>query len=179
MNRKGNIIALGILGILVLLLIFGGVLMVIGGGAITFTMDTLEEVTSDLGMAGEDVNLSEYSDVSIKPVNDTVQMFKWGSGILLILGFLGIIIFASSIRANPSGFLIGLYLLIMLIMVICAIFASNIYEDFLDGSDEIATELKQNTAASFIILYMPMIVTIIGFIGGIIIFSGAGEGFVT
>ena len=176
MNKKGNLIPLVILGMVIITFMFVAIFAVIGGGILTFTSSTVEGITSELGMVGPS-NLSAISDVSIKPVNDTIQMFKWGSGILLIFGLIGILAFSASIRFNPSTFLIGMWLLLVIIMVISSIFVSNIYEDFLNGDDDIALELQENTAASFLILYMPLIVTIISFIGGIIIFSGAGEGF--
>lgn len=175
MNKKGNIVAIGMLALLVALLMVGALFITLGSGILTFTSDTITEVTNGLGMAG-DSNLSYASEVSIGTANTSIQMLKWGSGMMIMFSLIGIIIFAGSIRLNPSGFLIGLYLILMIVLIIIAIIISNTYEEFLVGDDEIATELKSMTMANFLVLYLPLIVTVIGFAGGIYIFSGAGEG---
>ena len=45
---------------------------------------------------------------------------------------------------------------------------SNIY----DGTDDLATRLKEHTILSWMILYSPMVFTIIIFATGIVLFSG-------
>jgi len=178
-DKKGqSAMSLIVLAGLVVLLLGVGVMMMIGGGITTFTVETINDVTKDLGVidvGGDGANLSEYNDYTIGQLNETVQMFKFGSGVLLLFGLLGIIIFASSIRANPSGSMIGFYLLLVFLILMVSIFMSNVYEDFLDDDGEIGQELQSMTMGSFILLYMPHIITIISFVGGIIIFSGIGE----
>jgi len=175
MNNKGQAGALIVFAILVFAVIAGGLIIALSSGITTYTTRTLNDVTSELGMIG-DFNASQASDFSIGAVNETVQMFKWGSGILIVFALLGLIIFAGIIRAAPDGFLIGFYILLMLIFVISSMYVSNVYEEFLDGDDEIALELKDMQFTSWLIIYMPQIITLIGFIGGLIIFSGTGEG---
>jgi hypothetical protein len=174
MNKKGNLMVLGGLVLLVLVFIVGAFFITVGSGVLTYSVRTINDVTTGLGMVG-DTNMSAISDVSIGTLNNSISMLQWGSGIILVFCLLGIIIFAGSIRMNPNGFLIGLYLILMLVMIFVSILMSNTYEVYLGGSDVIATELAGMTMASFMVLYMPMIITIMGFIGGIIIFSGLGE----
>lgn len=177
MNKKGNLIALMGLGIVVLVVIMGAFFITLGSGIITFSADTINDITTGLGTAG-DSNLSYYSEVSIGTLNSSLQMMKWGTGVLLLFSLLGIIIFATSIRLNPSGYLIGFYLLLVIVLVFTAVLMSNAYEDITSGTDELAVELSQMPVSSFLIVHMPLIITIMAFIGGIIIFSGLGEEFV-
>ena len=173
-NNKGQINALFMFAIIIMVVIVGAIVLVIGSAIVTYTGDTINDVTSNLGMSGT-TNLSHASDVSIGVVNKTVQSLKFGSGLLLFFALLGILMFAASIRLNPNGFMIGLYLFMVIIFIITAMFMSNTYESFLSGTDDIAMELKSMTIASFLLLWLPEIVTVISFIGGIIIFTGLGD----
>ena len=175
-NKKGNIMVIAMLALFVMVVILGAFFLTVGSGILTYASGTIEEITSGLGMAG-DSNLSAISDVSIGTANTTIQMLQWGSGILIVFGLLGIIMFAGTIRFKPSGVLIGLYFLMIIILIFTAIYMSNTYEELLNGTDELAVELQSYTMASFLILYMPMIITIMAFLGGVIIFSGIGEEF--
>ena len=90
----------------------------------------------------------------------------------MLIGSFGL---AFSMRGNPSGWLIGLYFLLVIILVILSIFMSNIYQDFYTGSGELETRLHEHGLMSYMILYSPMIFTVIAFITGIILFSGRQE----
>ena len=159
------------------LLVIGSLFIAIGTAVLTFVAGEVTSVTGDLGVIGSS-NVSESSEWSIGPVNETIQMFKWGSGIAIIFAILGVLILASVIRMNPNGFFIGFYIILMLVLILISIFVSGIYEEFHDGSDDIALELQSMPLTSFLIIYFPQIITVIGFLGGIIMFSGMGEEFV-
>ena len=178
-NKKGQTMTpLIVLAVGVCMFMAIGIMVMIGSGITTYTLETINEVTSELGevdIGENNANLSKYSDMSIGVVNDSVQMLKFGSGILLIFGILGIIVFAASVRLNPSLSMIGFYLLLVFCVLMMSIFLSNVYEDFLDDDGDIGAELQEMTMGSFILLYMPHIITVIAFVGGIIIFSGIGE----
>ena len=175
-NKKGQLGTIAVLGILVMVVIFLAFAVTLGSGILTFASAQVEDITGSLGMAGGS-NLSAISDVSIGTANTTIQMLSFLSGIFIVFALLGIIIFAGAIRSNPSGWLIGFYLILVVIVLFVAIFMSNTYEEILDGSDDLATQLQTMTMASFLVLYMPTIITVIAFVGGIIIFSGSGQEF--
>ena len=176
-NKKAQFGSLMLAVGLIALLVIGSLVIAIGTGVLTFVFGEVTEVTNSLGMI-DSTNMSEASEQTFGKVNDVVQMFKWGSGIAIIFAFLGIMILAATIRMNPSGYLIGFYVILMIVLVIISIFVSNIYEEFHGGGDEIATELQSMPLTSFLIIYFPQFITVIGFIGGIIIFSGMNEEFV-
>lgn len=174
-NKKGQLVPILVLVLFFMVIIGGALILSLGSGVATFTMDTINDITGELDMV-DNSNLSVYSGYTVDKVNDVVQMFKWGSGVLIIFAFLGILIFAAGIRANPNGFLIGLYILLVVVLIITSIFVSNIYEEFLNaGDDDIALELQSMPLTSYLVIYMPQLITILGFIGGIIIFTGTGD----
>jgi len=173
-QKKGQIEGLFYLGLFIMVIIVLAFIVMLGSGILTFVGNEVNDITSTLGMAG-DTNLSAASDVSIGVVNNGLQMLKWGSGLILFVGILGILIFSLAIRMNPSGYLIGFYIFMVIMFVITAMYISSTYETFLSGTDEIAMELQQMDMGSMIMLYLPHIITIISFVGGFIIFSGLGE----
>jgi hypothetical protein len=174
MNKKGQVESIFMLGLVILVFIVLAGLVALGSGILTFTSSTINEVTSGLGVQGY-TNLSHVSDATIGTANNTIQMLKWGSGVILFFAIVGIMMFAVTIRLNPNGFTIGLYLLMALIFVFTSIFMSNIYGEFLAGTDEIALELRSMVLSNFILNFLPHIMTVITFIGGMIIFSGLNE----
>lgn len=176
MNKKGQTYGLLFLVLAIMVVIVGSIVLAIGTGVLTFVGNTANEITSGLGIVG-DTNMSHVSDVSIGVVNGGIQMLKWGSGVLLFAAFILIFMMASYIRLKPNGFMIGLYIIMVIAMVLAAIYMSNTYDSFLNGNDDIANELKSMVLISFLITFMPYIITVIAFIGGIIIFTGAGEEF--
>ena len=179
MNKKAqNIFPLIFLALVLILFVGIALLIGLGSGVATYTMDTLTTSTDNLGTVSTNANLTEYHGYTIEKVNDVVQMAKWGSGVLLAFALLGLLMMAAAIRVRPSGFLIGFYFLLTLVLIIAAIFISNIYQDFHDGSNDIALELQDMPLTSFLIIHLPMFITIIAFVGGIIMFTGVGEEFV-
>ena len=179
MNKKAqNLFPLVFFALVIILFIGAALIIGLGSGILTFTMDTFTTSTDNLGSITTNTNLTEYHGYTIDKVNEVVQMAKWGSGILIAFALLGLLMMAAAIRLRPSGFLIGLYFLLVLVLIITAIYISNMYQDFHDGSDDIALELQSMPLTSFLILHLPIFITVIAFIGGVIMFTGVGEEFV-
>jgi len=172
LNKKGNFMGIMlVVGGLFLLVMFG-VMLAIGSSTINWVMDeTVPELTA-LGMQG-DFNATHAVDVTISPVNTFIQNFTWVSGVLYIFGILAIFGLAFTFRTVGDKWLIGLFVAVVLILVIGCIFMSNIYEDIYDGSDDFASIMHEHVMLSYLVLYSPGIMTLIAFIAGIILFSGA------
>jgi len=181
-GKKGQGAGVFYIFLFIMVILLCALLVGLGAGVLTYTSRTLNDVTSELGVinlgqADDSTtgNMSYYSEITFGRLNTVVQMANWGSGILIAFGILSTLIFAAAIRFQPSGFLIGFYIILMLVLVILGMIISNMYEEFHDGTDEIALELQSMTLASFILINFPVIVTILGFIGGVIIFTGLGD----
>lgn len=145
--------------------------MVIGSAVINFVFDeTIPELTN-LGEAGS-TNLTQIADLTLVPLNSVIQSFTWLTGVLYVLMLIASIGFTLAFRITPDKWLIGFFFMCVLILIIATIFMSNIYEEFYTGTDDLAVRLQEHTVLSFMILYSPMIFTIISFISGIVFFSG-------
>jgi len=64
-----------------------------------------------------------------------------------------------------------------LLVIISAIAVSQFYEEFYLDQDELGLILRTAAPVSFLIIYSPVILTIVAFIAGIILFTGEEEQF--
>jgi len=174
MNKKANIGAILIIFVFLFLLLFIGIGMAIGSSVINWVFDEAMPELTNFGSVGES-NISEYSDIAITPVNTFVQNFTWLTGVLYIFGILGVFGVAFAFKTTGNKWLIGLYFGMVLLLVIAAIFISNIYEDFYDDAGDLGDRLKEHAMLSWLILYSPMIMSLVAFLAGVILFSGGGE----
>lgn len=173
MNRRGNIMAIIFMVGILFLLIFIGVLLAVGAAIINWTMDEALPEFSGLGMVGN-INMTAASDYTLTPVNTFVQSMTWMAGVFYMIALAMSFGFAFAFRFTGSKWLMGFFISCMLLLVIAAIFISNIYEDFYNDSGDLGDRLKEQAMLSWLILYSPLVICVIGFICGIIIFTGEG-----
>ena len=175
-NKKADpMVILYIVGGLFLLL-FLAVGIVIASSVLNLVMDTAVPEFTGLGMVG-DTNMTEISGYTIVPANTFVQNFTWIAGIIYIFGIVAVLGVAYIYKNTGEKIWIAFFISLMLILIIASIFISNIYEAFYDGDDEIGSRLKEHAMLSWLILYSPLTMIMVGFIAGIILFSGAGENY--
>ena len=173
-QKKAQIEGLFYIALFVMVIIVSTVVIMIGSGFLTYTSGIITESVSGLGVIG-DTNLTSTIDMTIGIANSGIQMLSYISGIILFFGLLSILLFALYIRMNPSGVAIGLWIFIVIMFVITSIYMSSIYDNFKTGTDEIALELQGMTIGNILMEHLATIITIISFIGGIIIFTGIGD----
>jgi len=166
----------GIIGIIFLFIILFSILILgfiaaIVVGVIDFGSDTITPIMEDLGVVG-DTNLSTAATYTFGVADTFVQALPWLVAFAYVLALIFSIIFALSYNYNPNPAFIGVYIGLILLLIIGSIIISNAYEDIYNGDDEIASRLQSNSAMSYLIIYSPMILTIIAFITGIYLFSG-------
>jgi hypothetical protein len=175
MNKKSNIMSVVYFLAILFLIILIGFGLAIGSMVINWTFDEAMPEFTSIGMMGE-TNMSEISEYTLTPVNTFVQSFTFMSGVFMMLGLIAVLGFAFAFRFTGNKWLAGFFIAGMLMLVMASIFISNIYEDFYDDSGETGDILKEHTMLSFLLINAPMIITIIGFIGGIILFTGDSFG---
>jgi len=173
-SKKGNIGIIILFAVLLVVTLFIGFIMVVGSSIINWTFDIAAPELTDLGVIG-DTNMTDVASYTITPLNTLVQSTTWLTGVLYMMMLVGSIGIAVVFRTSPNKWLIGFYLGISLLVIITAMFISNVYEDFYDDTDDLGTRLKEHTLLSYMILYSPAIFSIIVFITGIILFSGIQE----
>jgi len=176
-NKKaqGNIMPLVIFGVVMFVVLFIGFMMAVGTAILNWVFDLGIPAVTNLG-THSGVNLTQASDLTFVPLNNLIQQFTWVTGVLYVMMLGGVLGMAMMFRGSPDKWLIGFFLSLILVLVLGSMFMSNIYENFYDGSSELATRLQEQVILSFMILYSPIIFTIISFIAGIILFSGQQEG---
>ncbi|MAH48479.1 hypothetical protein CMI37_21820 [Candidatus Pacearchaeota archaeon] len=170
-NKKGNIMIVLLFFVALFLILFAGFVMIIGSSVVNWVFDEAVPELTNLGTVGG-ANLTQAADLTIVPLNNIIQSFTWLTGVLFVLMLIGSFGIVFVARAAPSKWLIGFYFMLALILIIGAIFISNMYEEFYDGTDDLASRLKEHTILSYMILYSPAILTIIVFLTGIVLFSG-------
>lgn len=148
-----------------------GVAIAFGSSIINLVFDEVVPEVSNLGMVGP-ANLTEIAGYTIAPINTVVQNFTWLAGVVYTIGLLALFGLAFAFRINGNKWLISLFFVCMFLLIITCIFLSNIYEDFYNDPGDIGPRLQEHTILSFLILYSPMIMCVVGFICGIIIFTG-------
>jgi hypothetical protein len=170
-NKKGNIMGIVFFFIALFLILFLGFVMVTGSAIVNWVFDEAVPELTNLGSVGS-TNFTKIAEFTITPLNNIIQNFTWLTGVLYVLMLIGAVGFAFAMKINPSKWLIGFFFMSVFILIIASMFMSNIYEEFYTGTDELATRLQEHVILSFMILYAPMIFTIISFISGIVMFSG-------
>lgn len=171
--KKGNIEAIIYMSLVLFLVLLLGMGLVFGGMVIDWVFDEAVPELSSVGMVGN-ANMTEYAGYTITPVNSVVQSFTWMGGVVYILALMGCFGLAFVFRFTGNKWLMGLFIAVVLMLVLASIFISNIYEDFYDDSGDVGTRLHEYTLLSFLILYSPIIMAVIAFICGIIMFTGEG-----
>ena len=173
-GKRGNVIILVIFIAVLFTILFLGFIFVGVSSILNYGFDILTPELTSTGQVG-DSNFTDYSKYTITPLNNIVQNLTWVVGFVYILMIIGSIALAVSFRTSPNKVLIGFYVMLVFVLVIGAIFISNIYEEFYNGSDEFAQRMQEHTIASYMILYSPTLLAIIAFITGIILFSGVQQ----
>jgi hypothetical protein len=156
------------------ILIFCAFIFIFGSSILNFMGDTITPIFDDIGMAG-DVNVTFISKVALHPVNSIIQSMTWFGTILFIFGILALFGVAFVYRSVSERWLIPLFWVMMLVLVLVCIIFSNMYQDFLAGTDDISSIMNEYSGLNYFILYSPAIMAIIGFIAGVIMFTGSGN----
>ena len=171
----------GVLGLvmvvgIIMIVMFVGFILVTGNAVVNWVADEVVPPLSNLGVVGN-ANLTEYSQYTIQPANTFIQSLNWVTGVIYVMMLIGCIGLSFIIRINPSKILIGFFFLLAVVLIMASIFVSNMYQDFYDdgANSELSQRLNENIILSYMMLYAPLINTVIVFVCGIIIFTGRAE----
>ncbi len=172
MNKDGNAI------VNILLFVTIPFLIVIFFVAWTFAHGVLTQELLAITTTNN-INVSNTAAVTFGQIDAALPVLRWMSfGIIFALG---ISIFISNflVRAHPVFFVV--YFLIVIVAIVFAAILSNTYEALLlDTSSPLHSTFVKFVGANFVYLNLPVIVTVIGLVGGILLFIGiqrdAGQG---
>lgn len=173
-NKRGQITGILYFFMALFLILFIGFLISIGTALVDFVADETIPELSNLG-GDEDTNLTEYGDLTLTPVNTFIQALPGIVGTLYLIMLIGVLGLAYAFRATGERWLLFLFFGLTITLVLASITISIIYEDFYDDSGALGDRLQEQDLLSFLILYSPMLMTVIAFIGAMIMFTGFEE----
>jgi len=137
------------------------------------TEDRLHETMDDMDLKDTmGNNASVVIDNTMGVLNATLDALHWIT-IFLIFGMvIGIFVGSYLVTTKPVFFIPYIFLVIIAIVVSVPI--ANTYEELL--SDEtLGSTYTAFTGANFFMLNLPIFITIIGFVGGIIMYTQMGK----
>lgn len=159
----------GAISDLFLLMVAGFMIVLLAGAFIlAFGIVTDNLIAIDTG-AGEP-NISDAASITFGNINTAIQQFRWWT-FALIIGF-SISIFLSNflIRVNPVFFIF--HIMITIIAVVVAIIISNAYEVVYTSSGLFGAELQTFVGTSWLLLNLPILISVVGVLGGVFQFIG-------
>ena len=158
---------------LFIFMIFSFVIILICGIFVYFGSQVTSEVHDKMDdMTFGDANTSQVIDNSIGKVNGAYQSLYWIS-IFLIVGMVMSIFIGSYLVTTRPIFFIP-YIFILVIAIIIAVGLSNAYEQIIQDPT-LASTFAGFVGANFIMLHLPMWISVIGIVGGIIMFVRMGS----
>lgn len=177
-NKKGmeGPIMIFLLACLMLALAFGGAILVsVGNNLMSEFRPVVDElgVVEGNGLPGD--NMTQNANYVFTPLETITTSFNWILGVGYGFSLFLIIALALGYRSTGEKYLIVLWLLFIILGLFISISMSNTYEDLQTGSDSFAEGLRDQTLLSWLIINSPLILIIIMFIAGAIMFTGGPE----
>jgi hypothetical protein len=164
MNRKGQMIAL-------LTFVIAGIVIIFFFAGWTYMFNSMTTVLHNVPSTKQ-VNMSIAVAGIIDPVNNAMNGLNIISVAILLGLMLSIFIEAYYVRKHPILFVV--YFLIVVLAVTSSIYIANQYETLMSNS-LLGSYISANTGGSFIVLNLPMITSLIGFVGLIILFAAVNR----
>ncbi len=165
MNKKGQ----GITQLFILIAI--SMVLILFFSVWIFGFNTLTNAMEDIELpASTGINFTDITKDTLSHVNSGMAFLRI-IAVLMIFGFsLSIIITSFVDKVHPGlGFVVHLF--VTAIAVVFAVQVSNAYEALLTNN-VLGETLQSFTGGTFIMLNLPVWVTVIGFIGIILLMSG-------
>lgn len=163
-DKKGGYLDIFLFMIFALIIVVISVLFVYMGGQIK---DKLHLELDNKTEVGSNVNYSETIDASMGAVSNAYGSLYWIS-VFLILGMI-IAIFMGSYLVTTKPVYFVPYIFVVGISIIVAVGISNGYAQIIENST-LSSTFDGFIGANFLLLNLPIIITIVGFVGGIIMF---------
>ena len=170
MNKRGAFADLFIFMIFAFIVVMVCVIMVYISNITTEQLHlTMDKMDFDDGQGN---NASQIIDNTIGSVAVSFQTLYWITALIIFGMIFGIFIGSYLVTTKPVFFIP--YIFIVIIAIFVSVPLSNTYET-LSNNAELGSTFAHFTASNFIMLNLPIWITIIGFTGAIIMFSMMGK----
>lgn len=151
----------------ILTFIIAGIVMVLFFAGWIYMFNQMTTVMQGITTSTNQVNITDAVSKTIAPVNNAMNGLHTISIAILLGLILGMFIEAYYVRKHPILFVV--HFLIVSLAVTASIYISNQYE-ILTQNPLLGTNISAFTGVGFIMQYLPLITTVIGFIGLILMF---------
>ena len=162
-DKRGSYLGMFILMIVAVIILFVSAIFIYIGNE---TEDKLHETMDDMDIFG-DANASEVIDNTFGKVNQSYSYLTWITVMLIFGMIMSIFIGSYKVRTEPVYFVP--YTIISLICIIVSVGIANAYEEVI-AKPTLAGTFALFTGGNFFMLHLPTFMTVIAFIGGIIIY---------
>ena len=161
-NKKGSFLGLFLLIILsVMILFIAGIFMYVGD----LTEDKLHETMDDMEFG--EANTSEVITDTFGKVNQAYSNLTWITVMLIFGMVLSIFIGSYKVRTEPVYFIP--YIIVSIIAIIVSVGVANAYEEVI-AEPTLSSTFATLTGGNYFLLNLPLFITVIAFIGGIIMY---------
>jgi hypothetical protein len=171
MNNKGQLGAILIVFVMFIVLVgivvvyyFASLALPPIASSIQTTTDAMEQASADSDIPA----MTNITQTTFGNVNDAVQNMRWFTYAMFIFMFVGFLMSAVFVRAHPVMIIVWIGFVLTLILV--SIYMASSYNSIRNGSDYLASSYQSWTTNDYILQYLPIIVTVMGFVGGIFLF---------
>ena len=167
MQLAGKIWLIIIMAIVLIMLILGFFLYQLVGPPLVSTLQDASGTISGTMQQSGDQNLQNASAASFEPALQSTNNMEWLGYTLFIVMFFTWIIMCFYVRSHP--YLMLIWIVLVIIMVVLSIYLAVVYQD-LRTSPGLADYYQSWENTDFMLKNLPIIVTILGIGGGIVMF---------
>ena len=173
-NKKGQAGVILIFFIVVAIILVAGLFIGIGVSSLSMVIDEFVPEIKAIGSIGSS-NVTEYAGYALDPLVTFVNSWSWVGGVLYFISLIGLFGIAIAYRSTNNKWLIGFFILFALLIILLSIFISNIYQDLYQDGTDFGQGIKDQTLLSFLMLHSPLILCVVIFASGVILFTGVGQ----
>jgi hypothetical protein len=164
MNKRGQ------MGVDILIFIIFAIIILAIMGMYLYMGDTIETKLKQ-SLPQEQFtgsNVTQVIETTFGKVNEAYGTFKWIS-ILLLVG-MAISIFIGSYLVTTRPIFFVPYIFMVIIAIVVSVGISNAYQTLIE-TPLLASSYAELVGGNYLMIYLPLWVTVIGFAGGIIMFA--------
>ena len=168
MNKTGDITGIFLFVILTFIIAVVSVILL-------YTFNTINEEMLDWsqGRQGGSVNATEVVENTLSSAVNSFQILKWASFFIIMAMVIAVIVGSYLVNTRPIFFVP--YIFVLMISIVTSIEISNVYERLANTSVLNETFLGFG-ATNWVVLHLPIWVTVVGFLGAIIMYVSMVRG---
>jgi len=162
-NKKGSVIDMIIFIVFALVIVVFFSLWYYGFGLVNNVFSGMTQTV------GNNVSISSIANDTVGNVYSGLSTLKILAWVLIVGMMLTIFVSNFLVKVHPVFFFVHFGMVV--ISIVCSVYVSNAYETLLTNTAFGGT-MQSFTGGTFILLYLPYIVTVVGLMGMVFLMSG-------